>query len=95
MGCHGNHAFSHSPNQFFLRTPSFRIQGVTINNLAPIKIVLGVHGNLNWMPGYGSLCHCLFGIHFDGEEIAGCFAYCIIICVCARARVCVCARALM
>ena len=44
------------------------------------------------MPGYGSLCHFLFDIHFDGEEIAGCFAYCIIICVCARARVCVCTR---
>ena len=38
----------------------------------------------------GSLCHCLFGVHFDGEEIAGCFANCIIICV--RACVCVCTR---
>ena len=36
----------------FLRTLSFRMQGVPINNLAPMKIVLGVQGNLNWMLGY-------------------------------------------
>ena len=37
MGCHGNHAFSHSSYQNCLRTPSFRIKGVPINNLAPMK----------------------------------------------------------
>ena len=26
-----------------------------MNNLAPIKIVQGVQGNLNWMPGYNPL----------------------------------------
>ena len=36
MGCHGNHAFSQSPYQNFFRTP-FRIQGVPMNNLAPMK----------------------------------------------------------
>ena len=37
----------------FLRTPSFPIQGVPMNNLAPMKNVLGggVQGNLSWMPG--------------------------------------------
>ena len=40
----------------------------------------------------GSLCHCLFGVHGDGEEIAGYFAYCIILCVCVCVCVCVCAR---
>ena len=38
IGCNRNHAISHSPNQFFfLRTPSFSIQGVPMNNLAPMK----------------------------------------------------------
>ena len=36
MGCHGNHAFSHSPNEFMFRT-FFRIQGVPGNNLASMK----------------------------------------------------------
>ena len=36
----------------FLRTPSFRIWGVPMNNLAPMKNCPGVQGNLNWMPGY-------------------------------------------
>ena len=36
MGCHENHAFSHSPYQFF-RTPSFRIQWAPRNILAPMK----------------------------------------------------------
>ena len=36
---------------FFLRTPSFRIQGVPMNDLAAIKNCPGgVQGNLNWMP---------------------------------------------
>ena len=53
MGWHRNHAISHSPNQFFLRTPSFPIQGVPMNNLAPMKNCPGgVQGNLNWLPGY-------------------------------------------
>ena len=57
MGCHRNPAISHSPNQFFFRTPSFPIQGVQMNNLAPMKNCpggRGVQGNLNWMPGYYS-----------------------------------------
>ena len=55
MGWHRNHAISHSPNQIFFRTPSFPIQGVPMNNLAPMKNCPGggVQGNLNWMPGYG------------------------------------------
>ena len=54
MGCHGNHAFSHSPYHF-LRTTLFRIQGVPMNNLAPKRNCPGgggVQGNLNWIPGY-------------------------------------------
>ena len=40
--------------KLFLRTPSFPIQRVPMNNLHPWKIVLGggVQGNLNWMPVY-------------------------------------------
>ena len=46
--------------KFFLRTPSFPIQGVPMNNLAPMKNCPGgggggVQGNLNWMPGYEPL----------------------------------------
>ena len=38
--------------KLFLKTPSFRIQGVPINNLAYMKNCPGgVHGNLNWMLG--------------------------------------------
>ena len=44
-------AFSHNPYQILLRTPSFRIQGVQINNLASMKKCPGVQGNLNWFPG--------------------------------------------
>ena len=42
-------------NFFFLRTPLFRIQGVPMNILAPMKNCpggRGVQGNLNWMLGY-------------------------------------------
>ena len=48
--------FHIAQTKIFLRTPSFPIQGVPMNNLAPMKnIVLGgVQGNLNWMPGYNS-----------------------------------------
>ena len=35
----------------FFRNTSFCIQGVPMNNLALIKIVLGVQGNLIWMLG--------------------------------------------
>ena len=31
-GCHGNHAFSHSPYQNVLKRTSFRIQTVPLNN---------------------------------------------------------------
>ena len=34
------------------RTTSFRIQGVPVNNLAPMKNCPGVKGNLNWMLEY-------------------------------------------
>ena len=45
--------FHIAQTKFFLRTPSFPIQGVPMNNLAPIKNCPGgVQGNLNWMPGY-------------------------------------------
>ena len=41
MGCHGNHAFSESPNsspnRFILGERFFRIKGVPGNNLAPMK----------------------------------------------------------
>ena len=49
-------AISHSPYQFF-RTISFRILGVPMNNLAPMKkLSWGMQGNLNWMPGYMHVC---------------------------------------
>ena len=38
--------------KMILRTTGFRIQGVPMNNLAPMKNCPGVQGNLNWMPGY-------------------------------------------
>ena len=52
--------FHIAQTKIFLRTPSFPIQGVPINNLAPMKNCPGggggggggVQGNLNWMPGY-------------------------------------------
>ena len=45
--------FHIAQTKFFLRTPSFPIQGVPMNNLAPMKNCPGgVQGNLNWMPGY-------------------------------------------
>ena len=34
------------------RTTSFRIQGVPLNDLGPMKNCPGVQGSLNWMPGY-------------------------------------------
>ena len=56
----GTMQFHIAQTKIFLRTPSFPIQGVPMNNFAPMKIVLGgggVQGNLNWMPGYKSLGH--------------------------------------
>ena len=41
----------HIDHTIFFRTPSFPIQGVPINNSAPMKNVLGVQGSHNWMPG--------------------------------------------
>ena len=44
--------FHIAQTKIFLRTPSFPIQGVPMNNLAPMKNCPGgVQGNLNWMPG--------------------------------------------
>ena len=46
--------FHIAQTKIYLRTPSFPIQGVPMNNLAPMKNCPGgVQGNLNWMPGYG------------------------------------------
>ena len=41
MGCHGNHSFSHSPNEFIFLEHFFRIQGVPVNNLASMKNCAG------------------------------------------------------
>ena len=51
--------FHIAQTKIFLRTPSFPIQGVPMNNLAPMKNCPGgVQGNLNWMPGYlSSVCN--------------------------------------
>ena len=45
------HFLHKAPTKIFLRTTCFRIQGVPINNLEPMKNCPGVQGNLNWMPG--------------------------------------------
>ena len=51
--------FHIAQTKIFLRTPSFPIQGVPMNNLAPMKNCPGgVQGNLNWMPGYKRYQHC-------------------------------------
>ena len=47
MGCHENHALTHSQNKFFyLRTKMFCIHGVPMNKLAPMKNcpLVGVQG---------------------------------------------------
>ena len=42
----------HIAQSIFFRTPSFRIPGVHINNLAPMKNCPGgMQGNLNWILG--------------------------------------------
>ena len=48
--------FHIAQTKFFLRTPSFPIQGVPMNNLEPMKkCPREVQGNLNWMPGYSTV----------------------------------------
>ena len=37
QGCHGNHAFSHSPNEFMFRNFFFLIPGGPGKFLAPMK----------------------------------------------------------
>ena len=37
MGYHGNDAFLHSTNQNYLGNSFFRIQGVQMNNVVPLK----------------------------------------------------------
>ena len=41
----------HIAHTNIFRTPSFSIQGVPMNNYAPMKNCPWVRGNLNWMPG--------------------------------------------
>ena len=58
--------FHIAQTKIFLRTPLFPIQGIPMNNLAPMKNCPGggVQGNLNWMPGYPGFvlkfCVCQF-----------------------------------
>ena len=54
MGCHGNHAFSHSPDRLILEL-YFAFRGVLMNNLHSRKNALGVQGKLNWPGLYCSL----------------------------------------
>ena len=57
--------FHIAQTKIFLRTPSFPIQGVPMNNLAPMKNCPGgVQGNLNWMPGY-YLSEILLGNYYN------------------------------
>ena len=58
--------FHIAQTKIFLRTPSFPIQGVPMNNLAPMKNCPGggVQGNLNWMPGY---CITRILLPFEGS----------------------------
>ena len=44
MSCHGNNAFTHSRNKFFLEVILFCIQRIPKNKLAPIKNCPGVPG---------------------------------------------------
>ena len=53
MGCHGNRAFSHSPNQiFFEDTLVSHPEGTNEQFGTHENLSWGVLGNLNWMPGY-------------------------------------------
>ena len=61
--------FHIAQTKIFLRTPSFPIQGVPMNILAPMKNCPGggggggVQGNLNWMPGYSHWSYLLVCSH--------------------------------
>ena len=44
MGCHGNHAFTHSQNKFFHEVTHLCIERVQENKLAPMKYCPGVQG---------------------------------------------------
>ena len=62
--------FHIAQTKIFLRTPSFPIQGVPMNNLAPMKNCPGgVQGNLNWTLGYYDkqtmLPKIIWGVKFD------------------------------
>ena len=45
-GCHGNHAFSHSPNRFNFEKHFYAFRG-TGNNLSPMRNCPGVQGRSN------------------------------------------------
>lgn len=51
-GCHGNHAFSRSPNDLFLWTFLLQIKGAITNNMTPNRNCPDVQAKLNWMSGY-------------------------------------------
>ena len=53
MGCHRNHAISHSPNQNFFKDTFVSHPGGPNEQFGTHeKLSWGVQGNLNWMPGY-------------------------------------------
>ena len=56
MGCHRNHAISHSPNQFFFEDTFVSNPGGPNEQFGTHEKlscgVGGVQGNLSWMPGY-------------------------------------------
>ena len=57
--------FHIAQTKIFLRTPLFPIQGVPMNNLAPMKNCPGgVQGNLNWMPGLSHFSVLSRFLHF-------------------------------
>ena len=71
--------FHIAQTKIFLRTPSFPIKGVPINNLAPMKNCPGgVQGNLNWMAGYyrgegsskGKMMHSLLSICMNEKNLS-------------------------
>ena len=52
MGCHRNHAISHSPNQIFFEDTFVSHPGGPNEQFGTHeKLSGGVQGNLNWMPG--------------------------------------------
>ena len=44
MDCHGNHAFYIAQTKIVFRTTLFRIKGVPLNNLAPMRNCPGAEG---------------------------------------------------